>query len=137
MQDRDETEHKIRSLEGDIDVLKMQLQDRSKEVQQVREKSSQEIADLENIAQAHYSRANRLSDELNYLQAEYLDVKERVILQIYNIKFSHNSTWLLTTSCTSCACLSWHKLLQCWDKNFVLGISICPEEFPLVQRSNN
>ena len=90
MQDRDETEHKIRSLEGDIDVLKMQLQDRSKEVQQVREKSSQEIADLENIAQAHYSRANRLSDELNYLQAEYLEVKDRVILQIYGIKFSHN-----------------------------------------------
>ena len=59
-------------------MLKTQLEDRSKEVTQVREKSSQEIADLENIAQAHYSRANRLSDELNYLQAEYLETREKV-----------------------------------------------------------
>ena len=45
---------------------------------QIREKSAAEIADLEGIAQAHYSRANRLGDELNYLRAEHLEIVRRV-----------------------------------------------------------
>ena len=48
------------------------------EIAHFKEKSSKEIADLEGIAQAHYSRANRLGDELNYLRAEYLEMKRQV-----------------------------------------------------------
>ena len=44
------------------------------EVCQIREKSAAEIADLEGIAQAHFSRANQLGDELNYLRAEHLEI---------------------------------------------------------------
>ncbi len=43
-----------------------------------KKKTAAEIADLESIAQTHYSRANRLSDELNYLQAEHLELKRQV-----------------------------------------------------------
>ena len=49
------------------------------EVQQQREKSSREISDLESIAQAHCSRANRVSEELQYLREEYLEVKRKVL----------------------------------------------------------
>ena len=51
-------------------------------------KSSKEIADLEGIAQAHYGRANRMSDELNYLRAEHLELKRQVCtyLNIYLIR---------------------------------------------------
>ena len=49
---------------------------------ELRQKSSSEIADLESIAQAHYSRANRLSDELNYLRADYLELKQQVLIII-------------------------------------------------------
>ncbi len=44
----------------------------------MKKKTAAEIADLESIAQTHYSRANRLSDELNYLQAEHLELKRQV-----------------------------------------------------------
>lgn len=44
----------------------------------MRQKSTSEICDLESIAQAHCSRANRLSDELNYVRAEYMEVKRQV-----------------------------------------------------------
>ena len=44
----------------------------------MKEKTSRQIADLEGIAQAHYSRANRLSDELSYMRTEYLEVKRQV-----------------------------------------------------------
>ena len=48
------------------------------ELVQQREKSTSEIADLESIAQAHYSRANRISEELHYLREEYIEVKRKV-----------------------------------------------------------
>ncbi len=48
------------------------------EIERLRQKSASEVADLESIAQAHCCRANRLSDELSYLRAEYLEVKRQV-----------------------------------------------------------
>ena len=53
------------------------------EVRQIREKSAAEIADLEGIAQAHYSRANRLGDELNYLRAEHFEIVRRVCYVLF------------------------------------------------------
>ena len=44
----------------------------------LREKSSAEVSELEGIAQAHYSRANRLNDELNYLRAEHLELRQHL-----------------------------------------------------------
>ena len=48
------------------------------ELQYYREKSAIEIADLESVAQAHYSRANRLSEELDYLRSEHSQLKSQV-----------------------------------------------------------
>ena len=53
------------------------------EVRQIREKSAAEIEDLVGIAQAHYSRANRLGDELNYLRAEHLEIVRRVCYVLF------------------------------------------------------
>ncbi|KAK2179421.1 hypothetical protein NP493_491g00001 [Ridgeia piscesae] len=58
--------------------LRHDLEDRDQEVHQIREKAAAEIADLEGIAQVHYSRANRLGDELNYLRAEHLEIARRL-----------------------------------------------------------
>lgn len=44
----------------------------------MKDKSSKEMTDLEGIAQAHASRANRLSDELSYLRADYMEVKRQL-----------------------------------------------------------
>ena len=38
----------------------------------------QEVSELETIAQTHCSRANRLSDDLNYLGAEHLELKRQL-----------------------------------------------------------
>ncbi|KAI0228190.1 hypothetical protein LSAT2_021340 [Lamellibrachia satsuma] len=69
---------KIQQLEDEVMALRHDLEDRDQEVRQIREKSAAEIADLEGIAQAHYSRANRLSDELNYLRAEHLEITRQL-----------------------------------------------------------
>ena len=53
------------------------------EVRQIREKSAAEIADLGGIAHVHYSRANRLGDELNYLRAEHLEIVRRVCYLLF------------------------------------------------------
>ena len=37
-----------------------------------------EIANLENVAQAQFARANRLYDEMSYLRAEYMELKRQV-----------------------------------------------------------
>ena len=50
------------------------------ELQYYREKSANEIADLESVAQAHYSRANRLSEELDYLRVEHAQLKAQVCI---------------------------------------------------------
>ena len=52
-------------------------------VTEAREKSAAEIADLEGIAYAHYSLANRLGDELNYLRAEHLEIVRRVCYLLF------------------------------------------------------
>ena len=44
----------------------------------MKSKFHQEVSDLETIAQTHCSRANRLSDELNYLGADHLEMKRQL-----------------------------------------------------------
>ena len=49
-----------------------------KELSVQREKAAADINDLESIAQGHYSKANRLNEELQYLKEEYINVKRKV-----------------------------------------------------------
>ena len=48
------------------------------ELQSQQDKSAKEITDLEGIAQAHYARSNRLQDELNYVQADHLELRRQL-----------------------------------------------------------
>ena len=44
----------------------------------MKENTRKEIAHLEAVAQANYDRANRLSNELNFLRADHLEMKRQV-----------------------------------------------------------
>ena len=44
----------------------------------MKETANKELADLEAVAHAHASRAQRLADEMAYLRAQYLEVKRQL-----------------------------------------------------------
>ena len=48
------------------------------ELKYVKETANKELADLEAVAHAHASRAQRLADEMAYLRAQYLEVKRQL-----------------------------------------------------------
>ena len=48
------------------------------ELSGVREHASAELAELQRVAHAHASRAQRLSDELAYLRAQHLEAKRQL-----------------------------------------------------------
>ena len=48
------------------------------ELKYVKETANKALADLEAVAHAHASRAQRLADEMAYLRAQYLEVKRQL-----------------------------------------------------------
>ncbi|XP_074654226.1 uncharacterized protein LOC141908208 isoform X2 [Tubulanus polymorphus] len=79
--EKDVMQGQIDHLEEEVEDLRNQLQDTLKELKHLRKKSSAEIADLEQIAQDHCARANRLSDELNAVRQEFLGLKQQMLTQ--------------------------------------------------------
>ena len=77
--ERSDMMQKINDFEKDIGSLQSQLDEKLEEMQRERDQHSQQVAELEGIAQAHYQKANRLVDQLNCLQSEYLDTQRRLV----------------------------------------------------------
>ncbi|XP_064649335.1 centriolin-like [Lineus longissimus] len=80
-QDKEANQEQTELFEQEVEDLRSQLHDTVKELKQTRKKATSDVNDLEQIAQDHCARANRLSDELNSVRQEYLNLKQQLITQ--------------------------------------------------------